>query len=435
MRGRLALLLVPVAAALIATFYLARSGDAIFFVSLDTVRADHLGCYGYASARTPFLDELAKRGTVFDHAISSASFTPASHASMFTGLYPWRHGVRFLWGFDEVRLKPGVHTLAELLGAKGFATGAFVSSRPLQKQMYGLDRGFGIYEESFLVETPRPERPRVSQLANQRRADETLAACLRWLGTSKPASFFVFVHLFDAHDSQVDPPPEFKRAYLARLKPGEDFNSYDFEIAWMDAQLKDFFDKARPLVGRRRLLIIAVGDHGQGLGDHGYPRHGERLYQEEIRVPFIWSGAGIKEGRRVDTYVRTVDILPTIAEIYGFPPPTGIDGSSLVGVMRGEDTTDRVSYSETLHPLSKGREALFSIIKGRRKIIYAPQSGRIEYYDLAADPAELNDLAVAGGYDDLLAELKKYDLSTDFNRSRVSDTEIEEGLRSLGYVN
>ncbi len=435
MRGRLALLLVPVAAAVIVAVYLARSGDAVFFVSLDTVRADHLGCYGYASARTPFLDGLAKSGTVFDHAISSASFTPASHASMFTGLYPWRHGVRFLWGFDELRLKPGVSTLAEVLGANGFATGAFISSRPLQKQMYGLDRGFDIYDESFLVETPRPERPRVSQLSNQRRADETLAACLRWLETPKPATFFAFVHLFDAHDSQVDPPPEFKRAYLARMKAGEDFNSYDFEIAWMDAQLASFFDKVRPLIGRRRLLIIAVGDHGQGLGDHGYPRHGERLYQEEIRVPFIWSGDGIEKGRRVDTYVRTVDILPTIAEIYGFTPPAGMDGRSLVGVMRGEDTTDRISYSETLHPLSKDREALFAVIKGRRKIIYAPQSGRIEYYDLAADPSELHDLAAAGGYDDLLAELKKHNLSTDFERSRGSDPEIEEGLRALGYVN
>lgn len=427
------LLVLPVLA--FAAFYLSREGTAVFLITLDTVRADHLGCYGFSRARTPFIDKLASQGTVFDHAITAASFTPASHASILTALYPPRHGVRFLWGFAETHLNPGVRTLAEVFRGAGFQTAAFVSSRPMQKSVYNLDRGFDVYDESFLEESPREERPRASQLWNQRRGDETLSACLKWLEERKPARFFALIHLFDAHDAQIDPPPEFRREYIARLKPGEKFDHYDFEIAWMDLQLKDFFEKIRNRLGRMRMLVVVVGDHGQGLGDHGYPRHGERLFQEQLRVPLIVTGEGVARGVRIDPYVRTVDILPTIAELMSVSAPAGIDGASLVPVMKGTDMSDRVCYSETLHPLSKGRDALFSIISHRRKLIYAPQSGRCEYYNLATDPTELHDLAPNGGYDDLLGQLKQHDLSTDFEKSKRSDPEIEEGLRALGYVN
>lgn len=429
------LLLLALPAALGAYYFTRSTGTAVFLVSLDTVRADRLGCYGYAAARTPFIDSLATRGTLFENAISSASFTPASHASIFTGLYPPRHGVRFLWGYEELHLKPSVRTLAESFRDAGYRTAAFISSRPLQKKLYGLDRGFELYEESFLESVPRGERKRVSQLSNQRRADETLEEVAQWIESQSPENFFAFIHLFDAHDAQVDPPPEFKRQYMADIGSKEAFNHYDYEIAWMDAKLREFFDRIAERLRRHSVEIILVGDHGQGLTDHGYPRHGERLYQEQIRVPLIWVGEGMPAGARIETIVRTVDIAPTATQICGAPSMTGIDGRGLTPVVNGTDAADRSCYSESLHPLSKDRDALFAVIVNRRKLIHAPQSARFEYYDLRTDPAELNDLSATGDYSDLLEELKKFDLSTDFARSRGGDADVEEGLRELGYIN
>lgn len=447
MRGwrLLLLLLLPVPMALAAFYAWRPGGTAVFLITLDTVRADRLGCYGYETAQTPFIDGLATRGTLFEHAVTAAPFTPSSHASIFTGLCPCEHGVRFAWRFRKQQMKPEVRTLAELFKAGGFATAAFISARPMQKSIHSLDRGFDIYDESFLEDNTR-----TGALEHQRRADQTLAACSRWLESVKPEKFFAFIHLFDVHDGEVDPPAEFRKQYLARLDstPGDakksrrasarGFDRYDYEITYMDSELGKFFDKVRSLIGRSKLQVILLSDHGEGLGDHDYNRHAERVYQAQLRVPMIWSGDGIPKRQRADSFIRTIDILPTLAEMHALNVPAGVQGASLVPVWRGRDTSDRLCYSETRHPMINKGEALFSMIKDRRKLIYAPESQRFEYYNLAEDPRELRDLAAAGGYDDLLAELKKHDLSIAPPREdleEVEDLQVEEGLRALGYVN
>ncbi len=422
MRYWWALPLLPLAAVL-AVLLAQRPKTAVFLISLDTVRADRLGCYGYKQAGTPFIDSLASQGAVFENAVASAPFTSASHASMLTGLYPPRHGVRFMWKFTERRLRPGVTTLAEVLKELGFRTAAFVSCRPLEKAVYGLDRGFEVYDEGFL----HAKEETAAHSSVQRRCDDTLKACSDWLRAERPSRFFAFVHLFDAHDSDLVPPRHFVREFKSRLSRPEDYDAYDCEVAWIDRQLGAFFQALET----DELLVIVTADHGQGMGHHGYVAHGKRLYQEELRVPLVVKGPGVR-AVRIESFVRTVDILPTITDVLGCAPPSGIDGRSLLPLIQGKESADRECYSETLHPLGSRGEALFSIIKDRRKLIYAPQSGRFEYYDLRRDPAELNNLAPAGGYDDLFAELRKFDLSTRFRRI---DAGTREAMESLGYVN
>lgn len=418
-------------------FYLRRSGTAVFLISLDTVRADRLGCYGYSGAHTEFMDSLAGRGTVFENAITSAPFTPPSHASIFTGLYPDHHGVRFASGYEGHELKPGVRTLAEMFKAAGFTTAAFISARPLQDKKLHLGRGFDFYDDAFVG-----DKSRQGALLHQRRADETLAACSRWISQRKPDKLFVFIHLFDAHDDSVSPPPSFVDALAAAhgrergaTRGGRRTSWYDVEIAWMDSQLKGFFESVSSLLGRSALQVAILADHGQGLGDHGYKFHHGRVYQEQLRVPLIWFGRGIRRGGKVGAIVRTVDILPTFAELDRLAVPSGIDGSSLVPMMKGTDTANRVCYSETLQPLTNNGEARFSIIKDHRKLIYNAPVATYEYYDLAEDPRELNDLAPRGGFDDLLSELRRHDLTTKAQPTKAIDRETEEGMKALGYLN
>ncbi|MEW6368197.1 MAG: sulfatase [Acidobacteriota bacterium] len=414
--------------------YWANTRTVVFLVSLDTVRADRTGCYGYDLARTPFLDSLAAGGTMFRNAITCSSFTSASHASILTGLYPPRHGVRFLYGFAEIRLNQRVKTLPEALKERGFVTAAFVSGQSLQSRIYGLNRGFDHWDEEFLAHEKTPEGSDPAVIRRQRRADRTLSACLDWLSAQKPYRSFIFIHLFDAHDSQLVPPKEFVAECQGNSR-GEDWlRRYDCEIAWMDSQLKDFFSRARSILGRPKTLVVVLADHGQGLGDHGYGRHGGALYQEQLRVPLIMNGAGVPAGLSVDTFVRTVDVPPTVLDAMGTPPIEGVDGRSLLPVMRKEEHADRPCYAETLHPLAKNEDALFAIIKDRRKLIFAPQSERTEYYNLTADPREHHNLASRGGYDDLMAELRKFDLSTARPRQERPDVELEEAMRALGYV-
>ncbi|MEW6369100.1 MAG: sulfatase [Acidobacteriota bacterium] len=435
------MLLLPLLGAA-AAFYFSQGGTLVLLISLDTVRADRVGCYGYDRAQTQFIDQLAADGTVFRNAITAATFTPASHASIFTGLCPCKHGVRFPWRFRGQDLAPHVRTLAELFKAKGYETAAFISARPLQSKIHSLNRGFDLYDESYLS-----DKTRVGEAQHQRRADETVDAACDWIAARKSPNCFVFIHLFDAHDGEIDPPAEFEKQYRARVaeqKGGStarsprrlrrEFDRYDCEVAWMDSEIRRMAGRVSSMRGRRDVYFVVLADHGEGLGEHDYKRHAERIYQEQLHVPLIWNGPRVAAGKVIDTFVRTVDVVPTLAELLGLDVPEGLDGASLVPLFHGRDAADRICYSETRHPLVNRGEALFSIIKNRRKLIYAPQSGRFEYYNLRKDPDESHDLAAAGGFDGLLAELKKHDLSTDAARKEDVDAEVEEGLAALGYV-
>jgi len=400
-------------------------------VSLDAVRADRLGCYGYPHARTPFIDSLAREGVLFENAMTSAPFTSASHASILTGLYPPRHGIRVLFGYEERKLRTGVATLPELMKDGAFRTAAFVSAGTMDSRRTGLSRGFDLYREEFgrAADGSRAKRDRP-----QRRCEETLDECRRWLGDERPEKAFVLLHLFDAHDGMLVPPEGFIRELPVSGEPSGRPDAYDREVAWMDRQLGRFFEDVESLLSGWHIIVFLLSDHGQGLGDHHYHDHTGRLYQEQLHVPLIWAGGSAPKNLRVSPYVRTVDVTPTVLEEVGLKPPVGIDGRSLAGLARGSDTKGRVCYSETIHPIGASKEPLFAIIVNGRKLIFSPLAGRYEYYDLLKDPGEAVNLAPGGGFDDLKREMSAFDLSARITRSTGRGADPDEELRQLGYV-
>jgi arylsulfatase A-like enzyme len=231
-----------------------RADQNVLLVTIDTLRADALSSYG-GSARTPNLDGLASRGTRFDFAHAHAVLTRPSHASIFTGLYPFQHGVRDHSGY---RIKPGTATLATLLKANGFATGAFVGGVPLARE-FGLDAGFDVYDDHFTSNGQSSD----FSLA-ERPAGEVVDAAVKWIA-GRQGRWFAWVHVFDPH-APYAPPAPFDQEYAGR--------PYYGEVAYVDKALGPLFDAASR--GPRLTTILVTGDHGEGLGDHGELTHGLR---------------------------------------------------------------------------------------------------------------------------------------------------------------
>lgn len=348
-------------------------------VTIDTLRADRLGCYGSTTVATPHLDRLAREGAMAPHAAVHVPLTRPSHVSLFTGLLPAEHGVR-----DNVSppLSPQVPTLAESLQAAGFHTGAFVSSIVLSAQS-GLGRGFQTYDERF-----EGESSDVRFLNTiQKRGDQTLDTAVRWLDDNRGAGrLFAWIHLYDPHDP-YEPPEPYASRYAGR--------PYDGEVAWSD-ELVGRLDAALQRLGLGpETLLVVTSDHGEGLGDHGETVHGFFVYQSTMAVPLILRGPGIVAGGRLGVTARTIDLLPTTLELLGLPLPERPKpaGRSLAAAWRGQRTpAEEPTYGESLLPLLHfGWSDLRSLREGRWKYIQAP---RPELYDLQADPGETRNLAV-----------------------------------------
>ncbi len=406
--------------------------DGVLLITLDTVRADHVSSYGYAKQTTPYMDSLAREGTLFENAICTASTTPVSHASILTGLNPPRNGVRFIHGFVQHSLDAKVPTAAELYARTGYRSAAFISAFPLKSTRYGLNRGFEHYDESFLEGRPDPvgRRGFVITGESQRRAEETLRAFGDWIEREKPSNFFAWVHLFDAHDRKLVPPDEFRSSYLrehpdVELRDRRDY--YDYEISYIDRQLELTIEPLRKTCSS--LLILIVSDHGEGLGDHNYAAHGDRLYQEQIRVPLILWGHGVAAGRRIGHTVSTTDILPTLLTLSGIPSPDGLDGTDIMRIAK-----DRACYSETLNPMIKNGPPLFALTRGRTKVIHSPPPGATQCFDLDRDPRELTDLGPpTGPFAALLADLERITVMPSGSQEEM-DQGTRENLKSLGYL-
>ncbi len=357
----------------------AAAGFNLLFVTLDTVRADHLGCYGYAAARTPNLDALAGAGLRFGQAIAPAPLTMPSHATMMTGLEPPTHGVRD----NGFRLAEDQTTLAEILTAQGYATAAFIGSFILDKR-FGLAQGFETYDE---VSTPRDgaNGPARNADANCRPAVAVTNSALRWLNSpshgGKP--FFAWIHYFDAHFPYT-PPREFAQQF-----PDQ---PYDGEIAYVDAQVGRVLELLQRNGVYQRTLIVIAGDHGEGLNEHGEPTHAYLIYDSTMRVPLILHNPALFGVPQVieDRVVSLADILPTVLDLLGIPAPGPLDGRHLLA---SPLDPDRAIYIETMASrLNNGWASLHGLRRLHDKYIQAP---RPEYFDLRADPGELNNLAAA----------------------------------------
>ncbi len=403
----------------------AASGYNVLLITLDTTRADRLGCYGASGDPTPRLDALAKRGVRFEHAITVAPITLPSHSTILTGLYPPNHGVR---DNGEFPLDPSHATLAELLGAQGYDTAAFVSAFVLDGR-FGLRQGFDHYDDR--VGPPAG----LAQSVEDRSASEVTDAAVSWLagrgGPDRP--FFAWVHYFDPHIPYAAPEPF--RSRFAR-------EPYTAEIAYMDSEVDRLMRAVEDQGLSDRTLVVVVADHGESLGEHGESTHAMFVYESTMRVPLIVSNPGLfGGGPRVDaSLVSVVDIFPTVLELVGAPEIPEHDGRSLFDPT---PAPQRQVYIETLAPyLDHGWSGLFGLRDGEHKLILAP---RPEFYDLVGDPQEATNL-----YDDpppsARRALKKMesdlgemlaawpDAETVAAGAQPLDRQAMEKLESLGYV-
>jgi len=392
----------------------------VLLVTIDTLRADRLGCYGYAAAHTPNLDALARRGARFAVAVAHAPLTAPSHASILTGVTPLGHGVRDNGAYV---LPSSVRTLAEDFRQAGYGTVAFVSGFPL-KRRFGFDRGFDSYDDHL----PRGKDARRTAYV-ERTADRTTDAALAWLDSAgadaaarKP--LFAWVHYFDPH-APYEAPAE---AMAGAASP------YDGEIAFVDAQLGRLLQRLEARRPERPLYVLVVADHGESLGEHGEDTHGIFLYDATVRVPLIVAGPDVREGVVSQTVARGIDVTPTLLDYAGLPART-VMGRSLRRAAAGEKLSDEPAYSESLHPqLQYGWAPLFAWRTAKHKLIEAP---RPELYDLEADAAEQKDAAAR---DPQRLEAMRRELSrmmagaTTPSAETAVDAETKERLAALGYV-
>ncbi len=396
---------------------------SLLVITLDTLRADRLGCYGYAPARTPRLDALAARGLRFAQATTVTPLTLPAHASLFTGAVPPSHGVRDNGGFY---LGDDQATLAETLRDRGYRTGGFVSAFVLDAR-WGIHQGFDRYFDDF--DLSKFEKA-AGMDAIQRPGAVTVDEAVRWLGEDRSRPFFAWVHLYDPH-TPYQAPAEFAAHY-----PPTPSGAYDAEIAATDVQVGRLLD-ALDAGGRLSSTVVAVlGDHGEMLGAHGEVTHGFFVYDAAVRIPLIVAGPGLGSGVVADQ-VRIVDVMPTVLELLGAPFPAGVQGASLLPLARGEKRP-LLAYSESWYPrYHYGWSELVSVQDGRFKLIRAP---RPELYDLERDPGETDDLSAREpgrlatldrALDDLSSRISRADAPAG---PRAIDPETEERLEALGYV-
>ncbi len=385
-------------------------------VSIDTLRADHVGCYGAAFAHTPQLDALAAGGVRFATAISPAPLTLPSHTTLLTGLDPPQHGVRHNGVYQ---LAADVPTLPEQLRASGFATAAFVASYVLDRQ-FGLARGFESYDDR----TSREQSGRGLLGFAERPGNEVVDAALAWLATA-PERFFLWVHLYDAH-AEYRPPPGFASAFASR--------PYDGEIAFADAQLGRLLAAVRERFPDERTLVVVTADHGESLGEHGEPTHSHFVYEGTQHIPLVMRGPGLPAGRVVEGVVALRDVAPTILDLADVAALPGAGGESLLPALRGSRSERGTAYVETLATqLDWDMSPLLGLRTDGFKYIRAP---RPELYDLAADAGEERNLAELdpGRAAELDAELGRRAATA---RSPAPNLELDEAgrerLEALGY--
>jgi choline-sulfatase len=345
----------------------------VFLITIDTLRVDHVHCYGDSSIETPAIDATAKDGVRFTQAFTPSPITNSSHTSILTGLMPSSHGVTDF----AVPLASTHATWAELVKAKGYHTAAFIGAVILDSNSLspGLDRGFDFYDNFPEHSESKSRWGRV-----ERRGMDVVGRAEKWLSAHPSGPRFVWVHLYDPHDP-YEPPLPYSQIYKDRL--------YDGEIAYADSALGNFLGYLKSHGWYENAIIVIVGDHGEGLGEHGEDTHGLFLYDSTTHVPLIVKTPGSNGSTKVvDAQMRTIDILPTVIDLLNIHTQATFDGESLKAYLSGGATTDRTAFGETDYPLRFGWAPLRSVRAEGFKLIDAP---RPEFYDLKNDPGEVKN--------------------------------------------
>lgn len=444
-----------------------REQPNILLITVDTLRRDHLGCYGYGPAETPNLDAFFKQGIGFAAANTCVPITLPSHTSILTGMYPTYHGVRDNGAYS---LRETGLTMTEALKADGYSTGAVVSAFVLDKR-FGLDKGFDFYDDDFsdsvLNETKwslSPETYVGSYDYYQRRADEVTESALEWLSGNRGSRFFLWAHYFDPHAPYYRYSEDGSRPVLRAPSPSPTgqysadyakkvIEIYDREITFTDLWIGKLLDTLAEWDLDESTLVIIVADHGESLGEHDYYfQHGGVLYDTILKVPLMlrlpYDGP---RGVVVEDIVSTIDIAPTVYHLLGIQPRVRPHGSSLVPLAFGSsDARPPHVYGETLLPLRFGKNELRALKTPRYKLIYSPTSGKRLLFDLEQDPEEIVDVleddaggdkASLGRYGSLADRMQKQ-LDTLIRSTRSAtvtepetlDKETREKLRKLGYL-
>ncbi len=399
----------------------------LVIITIDTLRADHLECYGYKSIKTPRINALAADGILVENAYSPIPLTLPSHASLFTGTYPLFHGVRDFSGFT---LSKERITLATMLKSTGYSTGAVVGAAVLEAR-WGINQGFDSYYDNFPPSLQQNWQPVV-----ERRGDEVVQESLRWLEKNRREPFFLWIHLFDPHDPYTPPPP-YDQQYSAR--------PYDGEIAYTDENIGRIMDGLKRSGLYDNCLIVLLGDHGEGLGEHGEKTHGFFIYDSTLRIPLIFKlpGAAAPRSRRIAGPLRIIDVAPTVLQILrlsGKVRAPEVQGQGAYSTLLGKASpSDRASQAEIMLPYFHfDWSPLLSIRTGRFKYIDAPKP---ELYDTVADPKETrniyseNRVMAARLKDLLLQDIARYSprTATAGTPSDVDPVTMEK-LASLGYL-
>ena len=392
----------------------------VLLITVDTLRADRLQCYGYkrASIETPQIDSLAADGILFQQAIAQVPLTLPSHCSILTGAYPYATGVRDQAGF---RLKPEQETLAEIFEMAGYDTAAFIGSSVLNGNT-GLSQGFDLYWDLK------------NGSESERRGDQVMQEALTWIQARGRRRFFAWIHLFDPHTSYAPPEP-YKTRYRGR--------PYDGEVAFVDELIGRLIETLKQNRLYEDSLIVFTSDHGESLGEHGEASHGLFLYDATLRIPLIVKVPGSQwKGRVIPQQVRGIDIAPTILQLASLKAKRQMQGRGLLTLMVGKwNQPDLVAHSETYYPYYHFQwSPLFSLRTTRYKYIDAP---RPELFDLEADPEENRNIVQENG--SMAASLEEK-LEQEYRRFSSEDAEDQapeleeidqeriERLRSLGYV-
>ncbi len=392
------------------------NGLNVLVITIDTMRADRLGCYGYAGAQTPTLDALAAQGVLFEQAFCQVPHTLPSHCTILTGLNPPSHGVHVN---GNQSLSPEVQTLAETMKSAGYRTGAFIGAWVVDA-VFGLDQGFDRYADLAsrgIEANPLAELP----------GDLVVDAALSWLDTGGDAPFFAWVHLFDPHAPYSPPSP-----YDKLLS-----DPYDGEIAFSDAQVARLVEWLRGRGELEKTIILIVSDHGEAFNEHGEPGHGFFLYNTTMQVPLIIScPETLTTPRRIEAVVRTVDIAPTLLDLTGLGVTATYDGESLASFcLTGEGPT-LVAYGENEYlNRSFGWAPLYSLTDAQWKYIAAPTA---ELYDRSNDPDEMNNLAAQREETAALLVEALTEMMAAMERIDAPAVEMDDAARrkleSLGYL-
>jgi arylsulfatase A-like enzyme/Tfp pilus assembly protein PilF len=391
---------------------------SLLLVTIDTLRADRVGAYGYARAATPTLDALAAGGVRFENARSASPLTGPSHATVLTGQYPPSHGMRENVNFI---LDPRRPTLAERLKSAGYETAAFVGAYPVGGA-FGFGRGYDLYDEHL-----RPN-PGIGQGA-ERPGNEVADAAVAWLARRHKRPFFAWVHFYDPHLPYAPPPP-FSDTFADR--------PYDGEIAFADTQVARLLAALRQSGAEDRTLLAVLSDHGEGLGDHGEQTHGLLLYDSTLRVPFLLAGPGVPRGRTVAEPVGTIDLVPTLLALLGLPSVPDLPGRDLRPALQGGRLREEPLYAEALFGRLNCRwAALRGWVRGNWKLV---EGGETELFDVASDPEERRNLAekeperVARMRQALKQAVEKIAPGGDRPRPFTISPDQAERLASLGYT-